>query len=128
MSSAKPNQSFKRSIDKIFTVFANLKDQKGQVEKPLKNALYNAGVVVVLAAFVGVILVLLPFIKPLCWAFLFGALLFPAKRNISDGIKSWIDKIEEKQTPIFVGIMLAPIEGLENLGEEQNIDSMLNQF
>ncbi|CAO1419189.1 unnamed protein product [Diamesa serratosioi] len=117
MSSAKPNQSFKRSIDKIFTVFANLKDQKGQVEKPLKNALYNAGVVVVLAAFVGVILVLLPFIKPLCWAFLFGALLFPAKRNISDGIKSWIDKIEEKQTPIFVGIMLAPIDALENLGK-----------
>jgi hypothetical protein len=46
--------SLSRSIDGIFTVFANLKNQRtGEVEKPLKSAFYNIALLVLLSAFVG---------------------------------------------------------------------------
>lgn len=71
----------------------------------------------VLAAFAGVFLVLLPFLSPLLWAFLFGAVLFPAKKRISNGINSWIDGLEQEETPIIVGVVMLPVKGLLNSGE-----------
>lgn len=95
-----------------------MKDQKtGQVEKPLKNALYNVGVLILLGSLVGVILVLLPFLKPLLWGVLFGAVLYPAKKKLSCSINSWIQKIEQNETPIILGILITPFEGIERLGE-----------
>lgn len=107
-----------RSIDGIFNVFATLKNQKtGEVDKPLKAALFNVGVLVILAAFVGVFLVLGPFLKPLLWSFLFGAVLFPAKKKLSTSINSWISRIETNETPIAIGVLLFPVNGLVKLGE-----------
>ena len=60
---------------------------------------------------------LLPFLNPLLWAFLFGAMLFPFKKRLSACINSWIDKIEKEEIPIAVGLIMCPFNGLEKLGE-----------
>lgn len=104
-----------RSIDGIFTVFSNLKNQKtGEVEKPLKAALYNVGVLILLCAFVGVFFVLLPFLNPLFWAFISGAVLFPAKKKIAKTINDWIDRVNEDGA---LGAFLFPFDGLDKLGK-----------
>lgn len=82
----------------------------------IKSALYNVGILIVLAALAGVFLVLLPFLSPLMWAFLFGAVLFPAKKGISKAINAWIDGLEDDETPIVVGIVMLPINGLLRSG------------
>jgi hypothetical protein len=64
-----------------------------------------------------VIFVLLPFLNPLLWAFLFGAMLFPFKKKLSFAINSWIDDIERDEIPIAVGLIMCPFNGLEKLGE-----------
>lgn len=106
---------FFRSIDGIFTVFANLKNQKtGEVEKPLKAALYNVGILILLCAFVGVFFVLLPFLNPLFWAFISGAVLFPAKKKIASTINDWIDRVDENGA---LGAFMFPFDGLDKLGK-----------
>lgn len=50
------------------------------------------------------------------WAFLFGAVLFPAKKRISNGINSWIDGLEHEETPIVVAVVMLPINGLLKSG------------
>lgn len=95
-----------------------MKNQKtGEVDKPLKSALLNVGVLLGLAAFVGVFLVLAPFLKPLLWSCLFGAVLFPAKKKLSTAINSWISQIETNETPIAIGVLLFPLNSLVKLGE-----------
>lgn len=95
-----------------------MKNQKtGEVDKPLKAALYNVSVLILLGAIVGVVLVLLPFMKPLFWAFLFGAVLFPAKKKLSNAINNWIDQIESEDVHIMWGVVVSPFNGLEKLGE-----------
>lgn len=107
-----------RSVDGILTLFSNLKNQKtGEVEKPLKNALYNIGVLIILGALLGVFFVLLPFLNPLLWAFLVGAVLFPAKKKLSVLINAWISRIDKDEVPIFVGIATIPINVLDCTGE-----------
>lgn len=107
-----------RSIDGIFTVFANLKNQKtGEVDKPLKQALFNVGIIIGVATIFGVFLVLGPFLRPLLWAFLFGAVLFPAKKKLSCAINSWILAIEKNEIPIAVGIAMFPFNRVLKLGE-----------
>lgn len=100
------------------TIFSNLKNQKtGEVEKPLKNALYNVGVLIILGALLGVFFVLLPFLSPLLWAFLVGAVLFPAKKKLSVIINAWITRIESDGVPIVVGISAIPVNILDFTGE-----------
>lgn len=100
------------------TIFSNLKNQKtGEVEKPLKNALYNVGVLIILGALMGVFFVLLPFLNPLLWAFLVGALLFPAKKKLSVIINTWINRIDSEEVPVVVGFLAIPINILDNTGE-----------
>lgn len=107
-----------RSIDGIFTVFANLKNQKtGEVDKPLKQALFNVGILIGVATIFGVFLVLAPFLRPLLWAFLFGAVLFPAKKKLSYAINSWILAIETHETPIALGIVMFPFDRILKVGE-----------
>lgn len=72
---------------------------------------------IILAAFVGVFLVLGPFLKPLLWSFLFGAVLFPAKKRLSTAINNWINLIETHDSPVALGIVLFPFHGLVKLGE-----------
>jgi hypothetical protein len=61
--------------------------------------------------------VLLPFLNPLLWAFLFGAMLFPFKKRLSACIDSWIDEIQKDEIPIAVGLIMCPFNGIEKMGE-----------
>jgi ABC-type multidrug transport system fused ATPase/permease subunit len=106
-----------RSIDGIFTVFSSLKNQAtGQVDKPLKNALYNVGLLILLATFAGVITILLPFMRPLLWGGLFGAVLFPAKKRIAEAMREWLQKLEDTETNVVYGIVAIPFNTMDYVG------------
>lgn len=79
--------------------------------------MYNVGLLLLLAALAGVIVILLPFIRPLAFGVIFGAVLFPAKKKLAECINKWIDKIERNDTPVLVGIVKIPFNALEWLGE-----------
>ncbi|CRL07378.1 CLUMA_CG020355, isoform A [Clunio marinus] len=111
------DRSFKRSIDGIFTVFSNLKNQKSVEVEKFQSAFYNVAVIIICGAFILVILVLLPFLKPLLWASLVGAALFPAKKKISNAIYNWLSLIEETEMPIAFGLFMLPFNGFDKLGE-----------
>ncbi|XP_053667376.1 transmembrane protein 245 [Anopheles marshallii] len=115
MSTRPSPAPFKRSIDGLFNVWLNLRNQGH--EKPLRNALYNVLVVGVIAVIVGVTLVLAPFFKPLLWAFLFGAVLFPAKKHLSASLKRWIERIEKDDKYLLLGVVSAPLCWVDSLGE-----------
>ncbi|XP_070494875.1 transmembrane protein 245 isoform X3 [Chironomus tepperi] len=106
-----------RSIEGIVSLFTNFKNQKTREAEQLKSALYNVGLLVLLGAFALVILILLPFIRPLAFGVLFGAVLFPAKKKLSNSINRWIDKIEKNDVPVIIGIASIPFNALEKLGE-----------
>lgn len=109
--------SFDRSIDGILGAFASLRNRKTGENDPLRNALYNVGILLLLAVFLGVILILRPFIRPLLWGLLVAAALFPMKKRLAFTINKWIKKVEKEEKPIIVGIFLLPFTGLEKLGE-----------
>uniref|UniRef100_A0A182W0K9 Transmembrane protein 245 n=1 Tax=Anopheles minimus TaxID=112268 RepID=A0A182W0K9_9DIPT len=115
MSTRPSPAPFKRSIDGLFNVWLNLRNQGH--EKPLRNALYNVLVVGVIAVVIGVTLVLAPFFKPLLWAFLFGAVLFPAKKHLSASLKRWIERIEKDDKYLLLGVLSAPVCWVDSLGE-----------
>lgn len=69
-----------------------------------------------LGAFALVILILLPFIRPLAFGVLFGAALFPAKKKLANSINHWIDKIENNDVPLVISIASLPFDVLEKLG------------
>ncbi|XP_035775576.1 transmembrane protein 245-like isoform X5 [Anopheles albimanus] len=115
MSTRPSPAPFKRSIDGLFNVWLNLRNQGH--EKPLRNALYNVLVVGVIAVVIGVTLVLAPFFKPLLWAFLFGAVLFPAKKRLSEALKGWIEQIEKDDKYLLLGVLSAPACWVDSLGE-----------
>lgn len=79
--------------------------------------MYNVGLLLLLGAFALVILILLPFIRPLAFGVLFGAVLFPAKKKLAKSINSWISKIEKNEVPVIIGIASIPFNALEKLGE-----------
>lgn len=83
----------------------------------MKSALYNVGLLLLLGAFALVILILLPFIRPLAFGVLFGAVLFPAKKKLANSINSWILNIEKNDLPVVVGVATVPFNALEKLGE-----------
>lgn len=57
-----------------------------------------------------------PFFKPLLWAFLLGAVLFPFKASLAGGLKTWFEELEQNDTHICVGIIAAPVEFLDSFG------------
>jgi hypothetical protein len=81
-----------------------------------RNAMYNILVIGAIVILLGVGLVLGPFFKPLLWAFLFGALLFPAKQSLSDGLHAWIDRVEAEDKHLLLGIITLPVEQVDKLG------------
>ncbi|XP_065088791.1 transmembrane protein 245 isoform X2 [Ochlerotatus camptorhynchus] len=114
--SARPSPApFKRSIDGLFNAWLVLRNQGH--EKPLRNALYNVMMVAVVGVVIGVTLVLAPFFKPLLWAFLFGAVLFPAKKHLAEALNRWIERIEKDEKYLVLGVLGAPVHGVDSLGE-----------
>lgn len=108
---------FYRSIDGILTAFASLRNRKTEGNDSLRNALYNFGICALLFVLFGVLMILKPFLRPLLWAVLVAAVLFPMKKKLAQCINMWIDKVEREETPIIIGVVLLPFSGLEKLGE-----------
>lgn len=111
--SAKPSPGFKKASDSFYQMWWNLKNMN---QSPLKGAVYNLVIVIVVASIIAVCLVLGPFLKPLIWSFLIGAVLFPFKYSLSSTLKHWFKRLESEDTHLLVGIALAPIEALESFG------------
>lgn len=93
------------------------KKKSGEVEA-IKSALLNVGVLIILAAVAAVFLVLMPFLNPLLWAFLFGAVLFPAKCKLSNSIHSWIDNVAKNEMPVALAIVGIPVNFVVDVGEK----------
>lgn len=110
----KPSPGFKRASDSFNQMWYNLKNVN---QSSLKGALYNFVIVIVVASTVAVCLVLGPFLKPLLWSVLIGAVLFPFKSSMSFSLKRWFHRLEEDDTHLLVGLALAPLEALESFGQ-----------
>ncbi|XP_055313309.1 transmembrane protein 245 isoform X2 [Sitodiplosis mosellana] len=114
--STRPSPAYKRATDSFYQLWGNIKQNVSQ-QSQLKAAIYNLVIAAVVASCVGACLVLGPFLKPLIWALLVGAVLFPFKYTLSSSLKCWFDRLEAEDTHLLVGVMLAPLEALESFGE-----------
>lgn len=114
--STRPSPAYKKATDSFYQLWGNIKNNVSQ-QSQLKSALYNLVVAAVVASCIGACLVLGPFLKPLIWALLVGAVLFPFKYSLSSSLKHWFRRLEDEDTHLLVGIALAPLDFLETLGE-----------
>lgn len=114
--STRPSPAYKRATESFYQLWGNIKQNVSQ-QSQLKAAIYNLVVAAVIASVVGACLVLGPFLKPLIWALLVGAVLFPFKYTLSSALKSWFDRLEAEQTHLLIGIVLAPLDAIESFGE-----------
>lgn len=94
-----------------------LRDSKSDVH--LQNAFYNVAafsfIFVGLGAAVAVYFVLEAFVKPLLWAVLCGAFLFPLKYTLSKLVCSWLRSLRKSNTPLLVGFAILPFQVLNEL-------------
>ena len=94
---------------------AVLQGQSGN-ELNLQGAFYNVAafvfVSVGLGAAVAAYFVLEAFIKPLLWASLCGAFLYPFKNTLSMSVRSWLRSLSDSSTPLAVGFVLLPFHVL----------------
>lgn len=101
--------------EEIFSIWHTIKSYLTQPAK-LKVLLYNLALVLLIAVGIVACLALGIFIRPLIWAVLIGALLFPFKHSLSSSLKHWFTRLEKDDTHLVVGIALAPLETLDNFG------------
>lgn len=112
-SAAATNPAFRRATEGFNHLWYNLRSSN---QSALKGALYNLAIVAVCAAIFAVCLVLGPFLKPLLWSVLIGAVLFPFKKRLSFALKSWFAALEADDTHLAVGVLVAPVQALQALG------------
>ncbi|CAG9764914.1 unnamed protein product [Ceutorhynchus assimilis] len=90
-------------------------------DKPVKQALYNAVALFLLflcaAASLGLYMILEPFVKPLMWALLVGSALHPLKRSLRETFQGWFQMLEDTNTPTVLGIILIPVNILNDVSE-----------
>ena len=81
-------------------------------DKALKHAFYNTAALVFLflsaAAAVAVYFVLEAFLRPLLWASLCGAFLYPFKRKLTGALKDYLESLSKSGTPL-VGLLAVPL-------------------
>ncbi|XP_055373734.1 transmembrane protein 245 isoform X3 [Condylostylus longicornis] len=102
-----------RSFDSVLNKILRMKSDNNE---SFKAALYNFLIALGISAFVVVCFILGPFVRPLIWAFLIGAFLFPFKRKLASLLHEWFEGLEENDTNIFVAISFAPIQTMEYSG------------
>lgn len=104
-----------------FSIFKNIGQLPQGHEKPLKHALYNALALLLLflscAASYALYLILEPFIKPLIWAVLVGSVLHPLKYSLAKKFRDWFKKIDESRTPLVIGLIVIPVNIVNDLSE-----------
>ncbi|KAI4468773.1 transmembrane protein [Holotrichia oblita] len=109
---------YRSPLENIINIFGSL--PQGH-DKPVKQAVYNALALFLLflgcAAACALYLILEPFIKPLMWALLVGSVLHPLKYKLAQRFKSWFDGLDESNTPVVFGILLVPVNVIDNISE-----------
>ncbi|CAH0550108.1 unnamed protein product [Brassicogethes aeneus] len=112
------NMDYRSPLEGLFGIIGAL--PQGH-DKPVKHALYNAVALFLLflscAAGWALFIILEPFIKPLMWALLVGSALHPLKHSLRVTFQSWFESLEEKKTPVVLGILLLPANFVNNLSE-----------
>ncbi|KAH7731192.1 Protein M01F1.4 a [Aphelenchoides avenae] len=58
--------------------------------------------------------ILYMFLTPILWATLVGTVLFPLKRRISNVLKDWLNRLDEEDKPLVIGLALLPFEAIKN--------------
>ena len=110
LKTTKRQRSFEAFSSPFSAVFTSVGKQ--QNEKALKLAFYNTAALVFVAlsgcAAVAVYYVLGPFIRPLLWAALCGAFLFPFKWKLTQVVREFLRSLRESRTPLVVGAMMVP--------------------
>ncbi|XP_074652084.1 transmembrane protein 245-like isoform X2 [Tubulanus polymorphus] len=90
-------------------------------DKALKQAFYNTAallfVIIVGGAVVAVYFVLHPFIQPLLWAVLCGTFLHPFKNTLTGVVKTWLQGLKGRRTPLVVGTALIPVQIVDRVTE-----------
>ncbi|XP_060582573.1 transmembrane protein 245-like isoform X2 [Ruditapes philippinarum] len=83
-------------------------------EKAIKQAFYNTAanifVLLACATTVAVYFILESFLKPLLWAVLCGAFLYPFKRSLTSALRNWLTSLHKSETPFLVGLAVTPIK------------------
>lgn len=102
-----------RSFDSVLNKLMRMRSQN---HESFKAAMYNFLIAAGIAAFVAVCFILGPFVRPLLWAFLMGAVLFPFKRKLAQLLNGWFERLEERDSNVLVALSLAPLETTENCG------------
>ncbi|XP_034177149.1 transmembrane protein 245 isoform X2 [Osmia lignaria lignaria] len=106
-------------MDNLFNMLSNF---SAGHEKALKQGIYNAVALFLLclvsAAGYGLYIILSPFIKPLIWALLCGSVLFPFKHSLTTIVQSWFEKTETSHTPLFINLMLLPIQIVDKISDD----------
>ncbi|KRT84545.1 hypothetical protein AMK59_311, partial [Oryctes borbonicus] len=109
---------YRSPLENIINIFGSL--PQGH-DKPVKQAVYNALALFLLflgcAAGCALYLILEPFIKPLMWALLVGSVLHPLKYKLAQRFKSWFHSLEESNTPVVFGLILVPVNLVDNISE-----------
>ncbi|XP_017873777.1 PREDICTED: transmembrane protein 245 isoform X1 [Drosophila arizonae] len=102
-----------RSFDSVLNRLLRMRTQN---HESFRAAMYNFLIAAGVAAFVAVCIILGPFVRPLLWAFLMGAVLFPFKRRLAELLNNWFQRLEERDSNMLVSICLAPLEATEHCG------------
>ena len=104
--------SFEAISSPFSAVFTSVGVQ--QNEKALKLAFYNTAALVFVAlsscAAVAVYYVLEPFLRPLLWAALCGAFLYPFKWKLTQVVRGFLRSLRESRTPLVVGALMVPFQ------------------
>lgn len=103
--------------ESITSAWHTLKSLNFSQGREIKGTIYNIGAVAGVSTVVAFVFVLLPFLKPLLWALLIGAVVYPFKRKMSFSIKNWFDGLERTDGNLFLNIAIAPVHSLESLGQ-----------
>ncbi|XP_045207789.2 transmembrane protein 245-like isoform X2 [Mercenaria mercenaria] len=86
-------------------------------EKAIKQAFYNTAanifVLLACATTVAVYFILEAFLKPLLWAVLCGAFLYPFKRTLTSVLRNWLTSLRNSETPFLVGLVVTPIRRVD---------------
>ncbi|XP_028399492.1 transmembrane protein 245-like [Dendronephthya gigantea] len=108
-----------RQLTEYFSTPLSAVLQGSENDVNLQGAFYNVAaflfISVGLGAAVAAYFVLEAFIKPLLWAVLCGAFLYPFKKTLSTLVCSWLRSLSDYNTPLVVGVTLLPFQILNEV-------------